>query len=300
MSEVLTLESPEISLTDFRALRENREVKAPPSEAPPAVVPAVDAETAGGPETPETNLEAGSEPIVKPAPKRGMVDEIAKLRIQNRELTARLEQPKPILPAAEVAKPAAAAASDDVEPDVEKFTDYPTWLKAWNRWDRRQETKTAAIETAKTERQATEQSKAAAWNKQVETAKTKFPDFETVALNKDLPVTPVMASALTDSELGTEILHHLGSNPDEAMRISKLSPAAQMREIGKIEMLLTPAAGATDDESETPPLKTIPISKAPAPVSRPSGGTLGKPNPIKLIDSMTQAEYRAYREAKKL
>lgn len=301
----LTVESPDISLNDFRALREGRDVKATSSEAPPAAKPA-DAESVGVPDTPEVN-EDGTEttPVVaKPPAKRGMVDEITKLRIQNRELQARLKEPTPTLPAD--APPAAAAApaavpADDKEPDVNNFEDYPKWLKEWNRWDRRQEQKAAAVEAAKVQTQTVQQAKAQTWNAQVEAAKVARPDFEAVALNKDVPVTPTMATALTDSELGSEILYHLGSNPAEAARIAKLSQVAQIREIGKIEALLTPAASETDsEESGTPPLKTVPISKAPAPVSRPSGGAVGKPNPVKLLNTMTQAEYRSYRESGKL
>lgn len=52
--------------------------------------------------------------------------------------------------------------------------------------------------------------------------RNKFPDFDAVALNTNIPITPVMGQVLVEHEMGHDIARHLGQNPDEAYRISNL------------------------------------------------------------------------------
>jgi len=63
-------------------------------------------------------------------------------------------------------------------------------------------------------------------------------DFDEVCFDEDLPITGVMSDAIMSSELGPNILYHLGMNPKEAKRIANLSPISQVREIGKVEAKL--------------------------------------------------------------
>lgn len=87
-----------------------------------------------------------------------------------------------------------------------------------------------------------------------EEARIKYADFEQVAYNPNLPVTDAMAAVIRASEIGPELAYHLGSNPSEAQRISKLSPFLQAKEIGRIEAKLL----------ESPPVKKT--TSAPAPI----------------------------------
>jgi len=306
-----TIESPEISLADYRALREGRDLppKVNTSEAPAAAAEpppaASDAETAAEPESAETTegSQEQEQPPEKPKPappKRGMIDEIAALRAKNRELEARLNGSKPAQPPAEVPPPAAAenAPADDPEPDVDKYTDYVLFQKDWNRWDRRQELRREAAEKAKADAAAAERARANVWSERVAVAKRAHEDFETVALNVDLPVTPVMGQAITDTEIGAEILYYLGSHPEESARIAKLTPLAQIREIGKLELTLSAKEEPAAAEPEQPVTPT-PVSKAPAPVARPQAGAT-RSDPRRNVEGMSLAEYRAYRESGKI
>jgi hypothetical protein len=288
-----------LSQADYRALREGRELPAKDksSEVPPPADAAAAAESAAVTEPADTPEAEARPEIEKPKgpPKRSLVDEVQLLRARTRELEAKLQAPKPATPPPVETPPPA----DDPEPEAEKFTDYIEWQKAWTRWDRRQDQKQQAIEAAKRAAAETERSKAATWNERVNAAKAVKPDFETIALNPDLPVTVVMGEAISDSEIGADILYHLGTHPDEAARIAKLPPVAQVREIGKLEFQLVKPLVTDDDEDETPRQPAIAVSKAPAPVARPSAGA-PKPNPIRNLEGMTQAEYRAYRESGKI
>ena len=104
-----------------------------------------------------------------------------------------------------------------------------------------------------------------AYHDREEVARDKYDDFEQVAYNPNLPVTEAMARAIQASEIGPDVLYHLGSSPSEAARISRLDPILQAREIGKIEARL----GAE------PPVKKT--SNAPAPIAPVTARSQGTP-----------------------
>lgn len=104
-----------------------------------------------------------------------------------------------------------------------------------------------------------------AYHEREEAARDKYDDFEMVAYNPELPVTEAMARAIQASDIGPDVLYHLGTNPKDAARISRLDPILQAREIGKIEAQLGAA----------PPVKKT--SNAPAPIAPVTARTTGSP-----------------------
>ena len=118
----------------------------------------------------------------------------------------------------------------------------------------------AAREAAKQQSQVLE-----SYHEREEEARGKYDDFEQVAYNPKLTITGVMAETIQSSDVGPEIAYYLGSNPKDADRISKLSPLAQAKEIGKIEAKL-----ASD-----PPVRRT--TSAPAPISPVTPRTSGSP-----------------------
>jgi hypothetical protein len=88
-----------------------------------------------------------------------------------------------------------------------------------------------------------------------ESAREKYDDFEQVAYNPKLTITNVMAETIQSSDIGPDLAYYLGSNPKDAERISRMSPLAQAKEIGKIEAKL----------AAEPPMKKT--TSAPAPIS---------------------------------
>ena len=122
-----------------------------------------------------------------------------------------------------------------------------------------------------------------AYHEREETARDKYDDFEMVAYNPDLPVTEVMARAIQASEIGPDVLYHLGTNPKDAARIARLDPILQAREIGKIEVQLGAA----------PPIKKA--SNAPAPIAPVTARTTGSPNydttDPRSVKSMSTSEW---------
>lgn len=130
-----------------------------------------------------------------------------------------------------------------------------------------------AAERARSQQQTT----AAEAQKALSTARSKHADFDVVALNPTLPVTQAMVDAATGDNYG-EILYALGSEPEEARRISSLTTVQQIKEIGKIESRL----------NSKPKPKT---SNAPTPPKTVSGGG-GSPTP-KTEKDMSFAEKKA-------
>ena len=105
-----------------------------------------------------------------------------------------------------------------------------------------------------------------AYHDKEEEVRAKYDDFEQVAYNPNLPITTVMAQSIQASDIGPEVAYHLGANPREAERISRLSPILQAKEIGRIEAQL----------AANPPVKKT--SNAPSPISPVTARTTGSPS----------------------
>ena len=93
---------------------------------------------------------------------------------------------------------------------------------------------------------------AEAYHEREEDARNKYDDFDQVAYNPSLRITDVMAQTIQSSEVGPELAYHLGTNPKEADRISRLAPLAQAREIGRLEAKLAAAPPVVKKVSSAP------------------------------------------------
>jgi hypothetical protein len=93
----------------------------------------------------------------------------------------------------------------------------------------------------------------------------------------DLPITPMMATAIMDSDTAPKLMAHLAANPAEVDRIAKLSHARQASEIGKLEQTLSAAPRS---------------SKAGAPISPVSNGRTN----VGAVESMSPEDFYANRQ----
>jgi hypothetical protein len=133
-----------------------------------------------------------------------------------------------------------------------------------------------------------------AYHDKEEEVRAKYDDFEQVAYNPNLPITTVMAQSIQASDIGPEVAYHLGANPKEADRISRLSPIMQAKEIGKIEAQL----------AANPPIKKT--SNAPSPITPVTARTTGSPSydttdprSIKTMSTSEWIEAERLRQMKK-
>jgi hypothetical protein len=104
------------------------------------------------------------------------------------------------------------------------------------------------------------------------------PEFDNEVF-ETLPVSDPMAFAIMDSDIAPKLMVYLTKNPEEVDRITKLSPARQAAEIGKLESKLSV-------------VEKVKPSSAPAPI-KPVGsrGGAASGNPAE----MSQAQYEAMR-----
>jgi hypothetical protein len=168
--------------------------------------------------------------------------------------------------------------------DADKYEDA---LLTWNRKeakkelleeiDRREQTKTKQGEQEKIEQ---------TWRERETAVKAEFDDYEDLVrvsmsfLQKhgQSPTAQAIGAAITESELGPQLLRHLGEESAELERIGKMTPLAAVRELGKMEARLAKEPElAEEDEPETPtlpPVKAAPKPPTPvrkvAPVRAPS------------------------------
>lgn len=134
-----------------------------------------------------------------------------------------------------------------------------------------------------------------AYQDREEEARGKYDDFEQVAYNPNLPITPVMAQTIQASEDGPDLIYWLGTNPKEAARISKLPGVLQAKEIGRI----------SDQLAANPPVKRTSTAPTPiAPVNARANGATSfdttDPRSIKTMSTSEWIEAERQRIAKKL
>lgn len=95
------------------------------------------------------------------------------------------------------------------------------------------------------------------------------PDFAEVTEAADVEVPPYIAGYMQESELFAELGYHFAKNPDVLERLSKLSPAKALVEVGKLETTLKPFTSEPanpnghDKSAEKPAAKP----RAPAPIT---------------------------------
>jgi hypothetical protein len=79
-------------------------------------------------------------------------------------------------------------------------------------------------------------------------------DYNTVAHNPELPITPEMRDVVMESDQGPQLAYYLGNNPDIASKLSQMSPLSMAKEIGRIEAtkLVTPASSTTNAPAPPP------------------------------------------------
>jgi hypothetical protein len=217
-------------------------------------------------------------------------EQAALRRAEDAERTAAL-----VLEMAQRTKPPEKKADDDPKPAAPKLADFENpekfsealvaYTETLSDWKVRQSLKSHATEQtrADTERRNREDLERIESDYVGHRAKAleDLPDFEEIAENPDLTVTPSMAFAMKSmGALAPKILYELGKTPAEAARIARLSPALQIAEIGVIRGRLESAT-----KSKPNPL--------PAPI-KPVGAARST---SKGVDEMSMDEYASHRNA---
>lgn len=219
-----------------------------------AEVPAPELETTAVPEAVETETpEVPAEQEVSKTFTQEELDAIVGKRLAREQRKWEREQQQRL---AELEARQKAVPATDLVP--EQFDTYDAYAEALA--ERKAEELLAKREAARQQAELLD-----AYHEREEQARDKYDDFEQVAYNPNLPVTEAMAQSIQASDIGPDVLYWLGSNPNEAARISRLNPILQAKEIGKIEASM----------SSNPPVRKT--STAPAPIAPVTARSNGAP-----------------------
>lgn len=222
-------------------------------------------ESAEQSETQETveasEVEAEDKPRKPTAKDR--IDELTRLR-REAERDAEYWRAKALQsPEAKPAEPKAEETATAPDPEGYDAGEFDTrYIRDLAKFEAKQEV-AAAMKAIQAQTQ--QQSHDREWQSRIEKASETMPDFEEKVLvgaqRGEWACSQDMADALRATDKGPELAYHLASNPAEAARLYRLSPALQLMELGKLEAKLA-----------QPKTKTVTDAPTPIPQARGSGG----------------------------
>ncbi len=159
---------------------------------------------------------------------------------------------------------AKAQAEADPRPLRETFDTPEAYDKALEDWSGRkavavaeakgQTEKAAADKKGREDAQKAESDRLSkAWTDRQAKFAAEHADFEEVAFNDAVAITPAMSAAIIRTENGPEIAYHFGKNPEAAQRIAQIAdPMLQAIEIGRLSHQLS-APKARVSRTPAPP-----------------------------------------------
>lgn len=157
------------------------------------------------------------------------------------------------------------------KPEVAQFTEPAEFAKALEDWLTEKTQREVAARDAEAKEKAAQEATAKAWNERQMAARTEIPDYDSKIAQSTVSVSDVVRDAILESEQGPRILYHLAEHPDVADRLKAMQDRSALREIGRLEVLVT-----KEEKKEKAPeekveakveLKSFEISKAPPPIT---------------------------------
>ena len=246
----------------------------PPTEAAPAEAPPVD-------EPPDPAALQAEIKALEDRKKKAEQDAIYWRRQKAEARKDYFKQPE--TPPAQAEK---AEQTDLQRPDPSQFNDYDKYVDALTDYKTDQKLAQWRREEEIKAQDETTQKRAARLQQGINKGYEKYDDFEDVAMDPAVPITPMVTEILAESDNPADIAYYLGKNRPEAVKISRMTTIAAAREIAKIEAKLS----AEPPPGPTPTKKT---TAAPPPINPVGGSSAG---PTKPLEDMSQKEYEAEME----
>jgi hypothetical protein len=247
-------------------------VIAPDSEVVTTTEPQAPQEAPETPETPEpadTTGETAKKPDVGlPRSAQRRVDRAVRRQY---EAEARANMLEERLSAVEQRTQPQATQRREGEPRIEDFQDFDQYVAAKAEWI--SEHKIQKVLAERDQRSNAERAEADSrttadnWNRKLQKASADIPDLTEAIESSDVPMTPVMRSAIVESDVGPQLAYYLATHPDEAEDIAALGPLATVRALGRIEERLAtrkPAKPSGAPAPITPSGQKAQASKDPA------------------------------------
>lgn len=199
--------------------------------------------------------------------------------------------------------PATGASTDDEsEPNPDDFKTVGEYTRALTKYEVAKAARTASEASTRQSQQDRQKAQAdelgATFAQRCSEFEKTTPDYEEVVGESELIIHNAGMQYIVESEMGPQLAYHLAKNPDVVERLSKLSPARVIAELGKLEVRLEDAAKSKEAPKGDPaPQATRQVSRAPAPI-QPLNGDAATPV-HKDPSQMSFQELRAHRLAER-
>ena len=241
-------------------------------------------ESESPPELQEDQTPAEPEEAAKP---RGVQKRLDELTANWREEQRRSQQLEQLLAQAlqgqqtqRQPEPQHQPATPQGKPTVEQYQSYEDYVEALADWKVGQQITQLQQQSFEAQRAAEEARQATEFQQRAATFADQHPDFQRVAFNQSLPVSPAMAEVIRTSEAGPELLYALGKEPAEAARIAALPPSQAGFALAGFWAARQPAKPN--------------ITPAPKPINPLAGGTATPPTDY---ESVSAEQFREMRRA---
>ena len=129
------------------------------------------------------------------------------------------------------------APKGEAEPDPSQFTDMFEYAKALTDYKVDQRLGEEKQKAVQAKVQAEKEQVLNTWSERVTQAKASIPNFEQVVKSADMTVVNEVRDAIFESDVGPQLLYHLADNPEFVEKLQGMTPAAQLRQIGKLEAM---------------------------------------------------------------
>lgn len=159
------------------------------------------------------------------------------------------------------------AKAPEGRPNKADYKDAFEYAEALAEWKAKEVLKERETESARQAELSKQEQANKVWSDRLAATKAELPDFEEMVSSSDISVSAAVREAIVDSEVGPRILYHLAEHPELAEKLNGLSPYAAVREIGKLEELLS-----KKPEKKEEPEKKVAKSNAPEPIVPLKGG----------------------------
>ena len=191
-------------------------------------------------------------------------EEFAAAQYNERKLAEeRANRLQAALDAAKGAQPAKAEEAP-AKPDRQNFATETEYIDAMIKFGVAEGLREQAAKQAKEAQDRAFAEMEAAAKQRISDAIKIVPDFVDVTGAADVEVPPAVAGYMQESPMFAELGYYLAKNPDVVVSLSKLKPALQLVQIGKIESTLKPFSEVTGKQKDgaTPSKAVTEASKA--------------------------------------
>ena len=176
------------------------------------------------------------------------------------------------------------APKGEAEPDPSQFTDMFEYAKALTDYKVDQRLGEEKQKAVQAKVQAEKEQVLNTWSERVTQAKASIPNFEQVVKSADMTVVNEVRDAIFESDVGPQLLYHLADNPEFVEKLQGMTPAAQLRQIGKLEAMF--------EKHDSKPV--VQRSRASAPIT-PIRSTANGRDVALTADGQFHGSYQAWK-----